>query len=318
MASIKILRQIRKSIYKPSLAAILVCSLFITFYGCGKPSDNPMPDVDNPSGCAIASDVDQTVGLRNFEYNDKGLLTKMTAPNYYYGTYVRTITPSKVTETFPGYDTYYTYSGGSGNIYDGDPKVLHQMLLRDTALYQYFYDDKKRLSYIYIPTIANGYLPNSFMIVYRTELKFTYDANDNVTQIRLVKDYWEKVVVYPSNEFRYDYLQIGDQYLDITYDDKPSPYTAISKYWAFIGSDFLHYKIYSLNMVRFWANVCSILSKNNPQKITGKLRYDTYDPVQAPLNTINASFTYKYNANNLPVSMALDGQEINSFTYNCK
>jgi hypothetical protein len=302
-------------------------SLLITLYGCGKPSNNPTSPVVNITACTIASDVDQVLGLRNFEYDDKGLLTKVTAPNYYYGPVVKTITSAKVTDTFSGYSgsnsyngsIYYSYLGGSGNIYDGNPEFVYSSL-DSGALYQFKYDAKKRLTSVLIPTTANGYLPNTFFTIFRFELNFTYDANDNVTQIKIVKDYQEKINVPQSGETRIDYLQTSDEELNITYDDKPSPYTAISKYWKFVGVDFRGFWLYNLDRVRFWANCCAILSKNNPKKITGKLTNDIVPPADVikTLTIINSTLTYQYNEKNFPVTVALDGAGINSFTYNCK
>lgn len=156
----------------PTLAALLLCFVIFLF-GCGKPSNNPTPPVVNPTGCAIASDVDQALGLRNFEYDDKGLLIKMTAPNYYYGTFVRTVTPAKAVDAYPStavdgngnhysgtINITYNYAGGSGNIYDGNPEFLHEMFVASNppssykrdSLYQFKYDDaKKHLTTVLLP-----------------------------------------------------------------------------------------------------------------------------------------------------------------------
>ncbi|QEC76030.1 hypothetical protein [Mucilaginibacter ginsenosidivorax] len=308
--------------------------LLVAFTGCGKPSNNPIPNVINISACAITSDVDQALGARNFEYDDKGLLTKMTGPNYYYGPFVRTITTSKVIDAYPsasvdgqGNHFYgninitYSYSGGSGNIYDGNPQFLHQLfystisnsLMKTDSMFQFNYDDaKKHLTTVLAP--GNGSQDALGFTLFRTELVFAYDANDNVSQVKIIYDYSKKTVVYPSGESRTDYIQKSDETLNITYDDKPSPYTAITKYWKFIGNDFGGYGAYNLDKLRFWLGRCAILSKNNPIKITGKL----ITVGGQPAATINSTITYQYNDKNFPVSMALDGSGINAFTYNCK
>jgi hypothetical protein len=113
---------------------------------------------------------------------------------------------------------------------------------------------------------------------------------------------------------RIDHKQTSDELLTIAYDDKPSPYAAISKYWKLIGNDISGYEAYNLDKVRFWANRCAIMSKNNPVKITRKLRTVN----GSPATDINAIATYQYNDKNLPVSMAVNGAGINAFTYNCK
>jgi hypothetical protein len=301
-----------KIIAKSPFAALLMCGLLITLYGCGKPSNNPTPPVVNIAGCTITSDVDEALGLRNFQYDDKGLLTKMTAPNYFYGPFVRTITSSKVTDTFTGYNASYSNIGGNGNIYDGNPESIYQTSIG--TLYSLKYDAKKRLVSVFVPMPANGYWQNTFFTIYRADLNFTYDANDNLTTVKIVRNYKEEVKVPQTGQTRTDYMQLSDEELNITYDNKPSPYTAISRYWEFMGPYFLNFKIYSLDLVRFWANACAIMSKNNPVKITGKLTSND----ALPPNTINSTITYQYNEKNFPVSMALDGLGVNAFTYNCK
>ncbi|MCR8557850.1 hypothetical protein KXD93_09370 [Mucilaginibacter sp. BJC16-A38] len=330
----KRLKKKRKSIARSALAALVTGSVLINLYGCGKPSNNPTPPVVNVSACTIASDVDQALGLRNFEYDDKGLLTKMTGPNYYYGPFVRTIIPAKAIDAYPTesvdgqgnhyYGTIniaYTYSGGSGNIYDGNPQFMHQLFtgsnsgtsIKTDSLYQFNYDDaKKHLTSVLIAT--NGSKGADGFTLFRYELNFTYDANDNVTQVKILYDYERKFYAPQTGETRIDYQQTSDELLNITYDDKPSPYTAISKYWKFIGEDFSGFIAYNLDKLRFWIGRCAILSKNNPVKITGKL----ITVGGQPAATINSTITYQYNEKNFPVSAALDGSGINSFAYNCK
>ncbi|GAA4320299.1 hypothetical protein GCM10023149_19510 [Mucilaginibacter gynuensis] len=317
------------------LAIFFICGLLITLCGCGKPSDNPTPPtVENPTGCVIASDIDQALGIRNFEYDDKGLLIKMKGPNYYYGPFVRTITATKAVDTYPSssvdgngnhyygnIDITYNYSGGSGNIYDGNPEFLHQLFtssisgtaLRTDSMFQFKYDAKKHLTNVLIP--RGGGTPDADgFIFFRYELQFTYDVNENVTQVKIVYDFSRKVTVLPSGESRFDYIQKSDELLNITYDNKISPYVAISKYWKFIGADFNGFGAYNLDKVRFWAGRCAILSKNNPVKITGKL-ITTASTVVA---NVDATLTYEYNDKGLPVSMAINGVGTNAFTYNCK
>jgi len=319
---------------KPALATLLISSLLITLYSCGKPTDKPVLSPLNVSACAITGDVDQALGSRIFEYDDKGYLVKMTAPNYYYGPFVETITPAKVIDTYPtesvsGNGTHYnsviktsyTYSGGSGNIYDGNPQFLHQFFTSSNpssetttdSLFQFNYDDaKKHLTSVVMPG-NNAIGPQGFTL-FRFELGFTYDANDNVTQVKIIYDYLLKIGVPQTPEYHIIYRQLSDELLNITYDDKPSAYTAISKYWKFIGVDFYGFNAYNLDKLRYWAGRCAILSKNNPVKITGKLRQG---PDQAPTD-VNANLTYQYNEKNFPVSMAINGSGVQAFTYHCK
>jgi hypothetical protein len=318
-----------------TLITLIICSLSIGLYSCGgKPGNNPIPPVVNVAGCAILSDIDQALGIRNFEYDDKGLLTKMTGPNYYYGPFVRTITPAKVVDAYPsssvdgnGNHYYgninitYTYSGGSGNIYDGNPKFLHHLFtatnppnsIRKDSIYQFLYDDaKKHLTTVLIT--GSGSQDADGFILFRYELAFVYDANDNVTQAKVIYDWSKKTTVYPSGESHIDYKQTSDEFLKITYDNKPSPYAAIAKYWKFIGEDFSGFGAYNLDGLRFWAGRCAILSKNNPTKITGKLR-NINSPTSAD---VDATLTYQYNEKDFPVSVAINGTGTNAFTYKCK
>ena len=324
----------RNSFSRSAIAGVLIFGLILTLYGCGKPTNNPTPPVVNPTGCAISSDVDEALGIRNFEYDDKGFLIKMTGPNYYYGPFVRTITPAKVIDAYPsagvdgqGNHFYgniniaYTYSGGSGNIYDGNPQFMHYLFTatnppsstKTDSMYQFLYDDaKKHLTTVLMP--GNGSRDAEGYTDFRTELNFSYDANDNVTQVKIIHDYQRRVSVPQENVDRIDYKQVSDELLTISYDDKPSPYTAMAKYWKFIGQDLSGFGAYNLDKLRFWANRCAVMSKNNPVKITGKLVLVGGQP---PAN-INATLSYQYNDKNLPVSMAINGTGTNAFTYNCQ
>lgn len=54
-----------------------------------------------------------------------------------------------------------------------------------------------------------------------------------------------------TGENHIDFLKVSDELLNITYDDKPSAYTAISKYWKFIGGDFYGFAACNLDKLRF-------------------------------------------------------------------
>jgi hypothetical protein len=207
-----------KSTAKSTLGPLLTCSLLLTMYGCGKPTDNPNPTPANTTGCAITGDVDQALGSRIFEYDNKGLLVKMTGPNYYYGPFVRTITAAKAVDSYPtesvsGNGTHYNgninitynYSGGSGNIYDGNPEYLHESFVASNppnnfkrdSLYQFNYDDaKKHLTSVFIA--GSGSRDANGFTLFRYELSFAYDANDNVNQVKIIYDWSKKTVVVAS------------------------------------------------------------------------------------------------------------------------
>jgi hypothetical protein len=331
-------RENRKSIANCALNALIMYGLLITFYGCGKPANTPIPPPANTTGCAITGDVDQALGSRIFEYDDKGLLIKMTGPNYYYGPFVETITSAKVFETHSSEsvngstgvhtkailtDSYY-YTGGSGNIYDGSPQFMSQVFtqsdnppltIKTDSVFQFVYDDaKKHLTTILVP-IKYGSTGADGFTFFRYELNFTYDAIDNVTQVKIIYDYSQRINNPQAGDSHTIYKQNSDELLNITYDDKPSAYTAISKYWKFIGEDFNGFKAYNTDKIRFWVDRCTVMSKNNPVKITGKLRVGL---LSLPPVDINANLTYQYNEKNFPVSMAINGSGVQAFTYNCK
>jgi hypothetical protein len=181
------------------------------------------------------------------------------------------------------------------------------LTFKTDSVFQFVYDDaKKHLTTVLVPyqgsTGIDGYT------FFRYELNFTYDANDNVTQVKIIYDYSQKV----NGSFLYK--QTSDELLNITYDDKPSAYTAISKYWKFIGEDFNGFRT-NTDKIRFWVDRCTVMSKNNPVKITGKLKVGL---LSSPPVDVNADLTYQYNDKNFPVSMALNGTGIQAFTYNCK
>jgi len=70
---------------------------------------------------------------------------------------------------------------------------------------------------------------------------------------------YERMVASPqTGENHIDFLKVSDELLNITYDDKPSAYTAISKYWKFIGGDFYGFAAYNLDKLRFWVGRCAI------------------------------------------------------------
>lgn len=328
------LKDTEKGVAKYVLNVLFPFSLFIILFGCGKPSNNPSPNVVNISACTITSDVDEALGSRLFEYDNSGLLVKVTSPNYYYGPFVRTISPAQVEDAYPTesvnssdgthtkgtISTAYIYTGGSGNIYDGNPEYMSEVFtqspptysFKTDSIFQFVYDDaKKHLTTVFMQ--GSGSVDPVGFSLYRYELDFAYDANDNVTDVKIFYDWSKKTIVYPSVVGHIDYKQTSVGFLTIAYDDKPSAYKAISKYWKFIGEDFKGFNAYNLDKVRFWANRCEILSKNNPVKITGKLLLDTATPLD-----VDANLTYQYNEKDFPVSMSINGAGVQAFTYNCK
>ncbi len=84
--------------------------------------------------------------------------------------------------------------------------------------------------------------------------------------------------------------------MNITYDDKPSPYSAMLKYWKFVQND------WGLATNSSWPAIIASLSKHNALKVTFRTQ------ISAP-STYTYSNTYNYNTQGFPV----DG-----YTYNCK
>lgn len=86
----------------------------------------------------------------------------------------------------------------------------------------------------------------------------------NVIKVKIIYDYSKKVNVPRSAESWIAYKQVSDEMLKITYDDKPSPYTAISKYWKFTGQDFSGFGAYNLDKPQVLGRALRNLKQEQP------------------------------------------------------
>ena len=297
------------------IALFLSAALLINL-SCNKPSQNNTPVV-NITPCVIIGAPSYFGTTQTFKYSDKQQLTSRTYDFGYagYGPFTQTVTPVEINSS-------YTYSGsvlqerdvfvgGSGSLYDGMPTMMirfeHQTNSSGQVtheggpdtLYSFSYDDKKRLIEVdYFARLVPYNPAYSYQRVYfKTMLKMTYDANDNVTKLQQidVERFGSYIPTNPSaSYFVYEEKMRTD--MNIMYDDKPSPYSAMLKYWKFVQND------WGLATNSSWPAIIASLSKNNAVKVTFETR------ISAP-STYSFSNTYNYNAQGFPT----DG-----YMYNCQ
>jgi hypothetical protein len=293
--------------------AMVACGA-ILLHGCsGDDEDSPTPA--NTAPCVITSAPSYFGTAQTFKYNTS---TELTAREYEFG--------------YPGYSTFkqtvdrekthfaYTHSGnlvevtnyfqgGTGNLYDGQPEVMvkaeHQEYAdgrpdynsSDTLL-SFGYDDKKRLTSVtYIHDLIGGSVHYIYSRqLYNTVLKLTYDDNDNVTGLKQIWVFRDGVynVNTPSASYFF-YEESLQTEIAVTYDNKPSPYSALLKYWKFVQEDWGY--VINTN----WQAIITAISKNNPVSI----RFSVYQGNK--LDTGNTP-TYEYNEQGFPTG---------GYTYDC-
>jgi hypothetical protein len=300
---------------KVSIPLILSAAVLISL-SCNKPSQNNTPTV-NITPCLITGAPSYFGTTQTFKYNDKEQLTSRTYDFNFagYGPFTQTVAPVETNSS-------YTYNGsvlqerdvflgGTGNLYDGMPSMMirfeHQANSAGQAtyvtgpdtLYGFFYDVKKRLIQVDYYARLLPYSPSySYQRTYfKTMLKITYDDNDNATKLQQidVERYGSYLPSNPSaSYFAYDEKMRTD--MNITYDDKPSPYSAMLKYWKFVQND------WGLATNSSWPAIIASLSKHNALKVTFETR------ISGP-STYTYSNTYNYNTQGFPT----DG-----YIYSCK
>ncbi|MCD9019220.1 hypothetical protein [Parachryseolinea silvisoli] len=299
--------------------SILKCAVVIggvvLLHGCNGDDDTPNPATTSP--CIITSAPSYFGTTQTFEYNQSGELTTRKYEFGYpgYGPFTQTVDRDK---------THYAYThsgnlveitnhfqGGTGNFYDGQPEWMvrdeHQEYgdgrpdynsTADTLL-SFGYDDKKRLNVItYHHDLIGGSVQEIYSRqLYHTVLELTYDANDNVTHLKQYLLFREGVynVNVPSESY-FVYKQDVQTEIDVTYDDKPSPYSVMSKYWKFVQEDWG----YVINSN--WQAIIISLSENNPVTI----HFSLFRGNEADTNT---SPTYDYNEQGFPIG---------GYTYDCR
>ena len=293
------------------LSAALLCQV-----SCRKPSQNNTPVV-NVNPCIITGAPSYFGTTQTFKYDDKARLTSRTYAFGYpgYGPFTQTVAPLEINSSYTHNGAELqerdVFVGGTNNLYDGMPAMMIRFERHTNSagqvtyiggpdtLYAFIYDDKKRLKQVDYFARLLPYSPSySYARVYfKTMLKLTYDANDNVTKIQQidVERYGSYVTNNPSaSYFVYDEKMRTD--MNITYDDKPSPYSAVLKYWKFVQND------WGLATNSSWPAIIASLSKHNALKVTFETR------IGGP-SSYSFSNTYNYNAQGFPT----DG-----YTYNCQ
>jgi hypothetical protein len=271
----------------------------------------------NDAACVVTTAPSYFGTAQTFKYDPTGSLQSRSyefgAAGY--GPFTQTVDAEK---------TFYTYTtpraslektdrfiGGTGNLYDGLPEM---MVARERQRYNdgkpdfdsgsdtvltFQYDDKKRLSVV---TYHLELMTYDVYITYSRQmsairLELEYDNNDNVIRLKQVYVYREGVYIVnnPANSY-FTFLEDVHTVISVAYDDKPSPFTAISKYWKFVQGDWGY--VTNSN----WQSIIASLSKNNPVTIA----FETY---QGTASQAKIDVTYNYNAQGFPT----DG-----FTYNCQ
>jgi hypothetical protein len=280
-------------------------------------SDDDAPTPATTSACVIASAPSYFGTAQTFEYNTSGELTTRKYEFGYpgYGPFTQTVDREKTdyTYTHSGNLIQVTnyFKGGTGNLYDGQPEMMvrveHQEYVDDRpdynsaekTLLDFGYDDKKRLNIIaYHHDLIGGSVQTIYgRQLYNTVLELTYDENDNVTALRQYLLFREGVYNVNTPSESYFFYEQEDQIkMDITYDDKPSPYSAMAKYWKFVQEDWG----YVINSN--WQAIIMSLSKNNP--VT--MHYSLLKGAEA---NVNSTLTYAYNEKGFPIG---------GYTYNCQ
>ncbi|MET0300410.1 MAG: hypothetical protein ABW036_11630 [Flavitalea sp.] len=275
-----------------------------------------MPTV-SVTPCVITGAPSYFGTTQTFDYNDK---EQMTSRKYDfgfpgYGPYTQTVAPGEINSSYTlrggVLEERDVFLGGTGNLYDGTPTMMIRFEHQTNAsgqvthiggpdtLYGFSYDDKKRLIQVDYFAKLRPYSPSYSYekTYYKTMLKMTYDNNDNVVkmqQIEVERAGSYNVNIPSESYFTYDEKLRND--MTITYDDKPSPYSSVLKYWKFVQND------WGLATNSSWTAILAALSKNNALHVTFATR-------ESGPSSYSFSNTYNYNTQGFPV----DG-----FIYNCK
>jgi hypothetical protein len=298
------------------MIALFLFAALVIHLSCSKPSQNNTPTA-NVTPCLITGAPSYFGTMQTFKYNDKQQLTSRTYDFGYpgYGPFTQTVAPVEINSSYTqrgaSVQERDVFLGGTGNLYDGMPKMMIRFERQTNSsgqvtynggpdtLYGFTYDDKKRLIQVDYFARLLPYSPSySYQRVYfKTMLKMTYDANDNVTKLQQidVERYGSYNTISPlESYFAYDEKMRTD--MNIIYDDKPSPYSAVLKYWKFVQND------WGLATNSSWPAIIASLSKHNALKVTFQTR------IGGPSN-YTFSNSYNYNAQGFPT----DG-----YTYNCQ
>jgi hypothetical protein len=295
---------------------LVLIGALVLLYGC---KDEETPNPVNNSPCVVASAPSYFGTTQTFEYDETGNLKNRRYEFGYpgYGPFSQTVDSDKTIYSYTSpngvtLEVTDVYIGGTGNLYDGSPRMMSSQARysyndgkpgstheADTVLI-FDYDDQKRLSvvtYYHELFVTNNVIEEYNRQHYATKLELTYDNNDNVTRLKQSFVFREGVyVVNNPSESYFTYLEDVQTIINVTYDDKLSPFTAVSKYWKFVQGDWGY--VTNSN----WQAIIIALSKNNPLTIS-------YEFYRGKPSQSTSSIIYNYNEQGFP---------IDSYTYTCK
>ncbi len=286
-----------KKIFLSSLVTLLVLALM----GCKKNAPNQMPGTVGAK-CLLTSETDLLTGNEkkfDYQYDDKGLLTSVTATTLQYsaplGTYATA--GSGVTYSYPTNVPGKTgkiitiYDQSATNVYNELPTKASVSITIDDTLktnyytYFFFYNDKKQL-------VKVGEQTDYIVGDWEYDLNISYNDQGNVSQLAYEWTTGPRDITI---------------YTVTAYDDKPTPYAGV-KGWPFFTINFA------------WNNydpepIITALSKNNP------LNYST----GSGSTLFTREMSYTYNSNGFPIERDNTNKNINgtytfsqNFAYNCK
>lgn len=294
----------------------LILFASLTVLGCHK---HKLPATSPPAAACVVTSCPSYFGTtQTFTYDDSRLMTgrKYDFGIVGFGPFTQTVDKSKIhssyTQSGATLEETDLFTGGTGNLYDGTPTLMIRTEKQTSAsgsnnmnsgpdtLYWFQYDAKKRLTRItYFAQIINTgdvhyiYARQLFNVV----LDITYDDNDNAT--RLIQSDVYRYGTYNANVpadsyFLYD--SIAWTVINITYDNKPSPFSGSLKYWKFVQND------WGLTVNSNWQAIITALSPHNPLTIK-------YELQQGSSSSTAYSMVYNYNDRGYPAD---------SYTYDCK
>lgn len=294
-------------------ATVLAPILFLAVPGCGKHKIvPPIPDV---SACVPTSCPSYFGTTQTFTYDQSRKLTKRTYDFGYpgYSPFVQTIEPTKAIYSYTQGGNTLTvtdiFPGGTGSLYDGMPDGMVRITAQtnptngynysaiDTP-YSFLYDSKKRLKQvIFQADINTSTVATTYMYqLWHTTLDITYDDNDNAINLKQTEIYRDGAyVVQAPSESHFEYHPIVTNVVDITYDQKPSPFSGLLKYWKFVQGD------WGQATNTNWSAIITSLSPHNPLTITWSVQ-------GGKPSTQSSKLSYNYTDKGYPSD---------SYTYSC-
>lgn len=269
------------------------------------------------TACVVTSCPSYFGTTQTFTYDDS---RQMTSRKYDFGTsgygpFTQSVdknkTHSSYTQGGGTLEETDVFLGGTGNLYDGMPAWMTRQEKQTSpdgsiinrgpdTLYSFQYDGKKRLvKAIYMASLINT---GNVNIIYSRQLSnmvldITYDDNDNAIRLKQTAVYRQGKynVNTPSNSYFW-FDSTASNVINVTYDSKPSPFSASLKYWKFVQNDL------GVASNTNWQAIITALSPNNPLTIK-------YELQQGNPSSTSYSMTYNYTDRGYPAD---------SYTYDCR